>query len=74
MADEVEEAFERSEFLLAKDINAICAQAAAIPKGEPGECEGCGETFARLVNGSCAPCRDKRERLYRKGYHERRAL
>lgn len=30
-----------------------------IPPGEPGECDVCGEYFARLVNMICARCRDK---------------
>lgn len=27
--------------------------------GEAGECDLCGEESPRLVNGHCAPCRDK---------------
>lgn len=34
-------------------------QAAMIPEGNPGECEFCGEWSGRLVNGVCAPCRDR---------------
>ena len=30
-----------------------------IPPGQPGECELCGEWSGRLINGACAPCRDK---------------
>jgi hypothetical protein len=33
--------------------------AAEIPAGEPGDCELCGEWSGRLVNGACAPCRDR---------------
>jgi hypothetical protein len=33
--------------------------ASEIPAGEPGECERCGEFSLRLVEGACAPCRDK---------------
>jgi hypothetical protein len=32
-----------------------------IPKGNPGECDLCGEWSGRLINGACAPCRDKYE-------------
>ena len=32
--------------------------AAAIPAGEPGECDLCGEHSLRLVRGACARCRD----------------
>lgn len=37
--------------------------AALIPPGTPGECSGCGEMSGRLVDGYCAPCRDKYARL-----------
>jgi hypothetical protein len=30
-----------------------------IPKGNPGDCDFCGEYYSRLVNGVCSPCRDK---------------
>lgn len=30
-----------------------------MPKGEPGDCDLCGEWSGRLVGGACAPCRDK---------------
>lgn len=30
-----------------------------IPQGQPGDCETCGEWSQRLINGMCAPCRDK---------------
>lgn len=32
---------------------------ARLPKGRPGDCDLCGEWSGRLVNGACAPCRDK---------------
>lgn len=34
--------------------------AAAIPAGEPGDCDECGDTMPRLVGGLCAFCRDGR--------------
>lgn len=40
-------------------IEAIRKAAAEIPVGEPGECERCGEHVLRLVNNTCARCRDK---------------
>lgn len=40
-------------------IAAVRAKAADIPKGEPGECNYCGEYFERLVNGACGRCRDE---------------
>jgi hypothetical protein len=33
---------------------------ATIPAGVPGECDDCGETMPRLVDGRCAFCRDGR--------------
>lgn len=33
--------------------------AAAIPAGEPGECEECGEDSPRLVERLCARCRER---------------
>lgn len=36
----------------------IRANAAAIPKGSPGDCVECGDYNERLVNGICSPCRD----------------
>lgn len=58
MADEVDEATERNERRIAEGI----ARAAAVPlaKGNPGDCDLCGEWSGRLVLGACAPCRDKR--------------
>ena len=38
--------------------------AAEIPVGIPGECDGCGEFFTRLVDGMCGRCRDKYARFY----------
>ena len=34
-------------------------KAAQIPKGRPGDCDLCGEWSGRLVDGVCAPCRDR---------------
>lgn len=41
------------------EVSRICQQAAKIPVGNPGECDLCGEWSGRLVNGVCAPCRDR---------------
>jgi len=41
--------------------------AAAIPVGEPGKCEECGEQKTRLVGGNCAPCREYLERIANRG-------
>lgn len=41
------------------EVSRIRQQAAKIPVGNPGECDLCGEWSGRLVNGVCAPCRDR---------------
>ncbi len=42
-----------------KTAAAIAKAARDIQPGEPGECDLCGEESGRLINGACAPCRDK---------------
>ena len=59
MADEADQTFDRMEVQQAAKIAEICRKAAAIPKGAQGECERCGEDMPRLINGVCAPCRDR---------------
>ena len=59
MADEADVTSERMEVQEAADIAAIRRKAAEIPKGIPGECDLCGEDMPRLINGVCAPCRDR---------------
>lgn len=64
MADELDRAQEYVDFLDAQHVEAVRRKAALMPKGEPGECEKCGEQSLRLVGGACARCRD------RLSYHE----
>lgn len=48
--------------IAAREKEAVAAAqraAAEMPKGEPGDCELCGEWSGRLVRGVCAPCRDR---------------
>jgi hypothetical protein len=59
MTDEFDRASEREQADRDRALNNARAAAAAMPKGEPGECEGCGEYFARLVGGLCGFCRDR---------------
>jgi hypothetical protein len=40
-------------------VDRIRLAASEIPVGAPGECARCGEYSLRLVNETCAPCRDK---------------
>jgi len=59
MADLADITDERDAPIIEADVAYIRQQAADMPKGEPGECERCGEPSWRLVGGACAPCRDK---------------
>ena len=56
MTDEADIASEQEE--IARRA-AIKKAAKDLPPGEPGECELCGEWSGRLIDGACAPCRDK---------------
>lgn len=40
-------------------LAAVQAAAKNIPQGKPGDCDLCGEWSGRLVQGVCAPCRDR---------------
>lgn len=67
MADEVDTTNERIDFDNSISIRNTCACAQAINKGEPGDCDLCGETFLRVIIvffedeyiKSCGYCRDK---------------
>jgi hypothetical protein len=58
MADEADRAQDHSEAELARNLAAVRA-AAFIPAGIPGDCDLCGEYSSRLIDGACAPCRDR---------------
>lgn len=70
MADEIDATADRMDNELALTVRDACRVAAAIPKGQPGECHYCGEHFARVVTvtdpasgdkvESCGRCRDRR--------------
>ena len=59
MADIADVTSERMEVQEAAHIAEVRRKAAEIPKGKPGECDLCGEDMPRLINGVCAPCRDR---------------
>ena len=59
MADDADRAQININKLGASDIDKVRTRASLIPVGEPGECKMCEEHSLRLVNGYCAPCRDK---------------
>lgn len=56
MADDIDRTNDR---VLAETSALIAAAAADIPTGQPGECDLCGEWSGRLIDGNCAPCREK---------------
>lgn len=59
--DEIDQQLERDALLDDACIAKIRAQAAAIPVGEPGECQYCGKFFTRTVRNACGKCRDARK-------------
>ncbi len=59
MADIIDEASELRDREDAARVKAVRDRADQIPAGEPGECELCGNLSGRLVDGACAPCRDR---------------
>ena len=65
MADDVDVANDRLAISEADAVREVQRKAAKIPKGEPGDCDECGEYFARLVDGHCGYCRDRRIGLKR---------
>lgn len=59
MPDEIDFANDLAQTMTDAVVRAQREKAASIPAGKPGECDMCGEWSGRLVNGVCAPCRDK---------------
>ena len=59
MSDDVDHANDHIERLEAAAIGEVQARCASQPAGVPGECDLCGEWMVRLVDGACAPCRDR---------------
>ena len=55
MADDIDRANDLAEQL---NRSALAAADRAIPPGNAGVCEECGEFFVRIVNGHCARCRE----------------
>ena len=56
MADEIDRANDLAE---AWNARMIARHHGDIPKGEPGECQECGDYFERTVGGLCARCREE---------------
>lgn len=59
MTDIIDVANEYAAIETESSLAMVRRAAAAIPAGEPGECEECGEESQRLVNRLCARCRDR---------------
>ena len=57
MADIIDRANDYHESWLQEQIRKHGV--ATIPKGEPGECDWCGQFNPRIVKGACSKCRDK---------------
>lgn len=64
MADIADITDDRIEIATNDAITESSRAVAAMPKGEPGDCDKCGETMPRLVNGWCCRCRDKYKMKY----------
>lgn len=59
MSDDADISEIRSQVTLNASLTEIRLKAANIPLGHPGECNMCGNSYLRIVNGACARCRDK---------------
>jgi hypothetical protein len=59
MPDDIEDAEAKYDFIVDAEISNIRRSAAQIPPGSPGDCNLCGETFTRLIEGNCGRCRDR---------------
>lgn len=57
MADEMDRAHEAEEHH--RDLALANREPFTLLKGKPGDCETCGEHSMRLLDGMCAPCRDR---------------
>ena len=57
--DEADRASYYVESVIDDHVKAAMRRASDIPPGNPGECSCCGEWSGRLVNDTCAPCRDR---------------
>lgn len=57
--DDIDRAQELTDKLTEESLRKAKAQSVQMPKGNPGDCELCGRWSGRLVQGVCAPCRDK---------------
>lgn len=59
MSDIIDQANDFADADTARRVAELRARAQEILPGAPGECDLCGEWSCRLVDGHCAPCRDR---------------
>lgn len=57
--DECDITDSRIEIVIDDGVRAIQRRAAKFIVGSPGDCDKCGETMPRLVEGWCCRCRDR---------------
>lgn len=57
--DDIDRAQDLTEKQMEDNLRRVKAQSANMPEGKPGDCDICGYWSGRLVQGVCAPCRDK---------------
>lgn len=57
MTDEFDNASELEQKY--RDAAIEKARGKPLDPGKPGDCEMCGEWSGRLIEGACAPCRDR---------------
>ena len=57
--DEADYAQEKIDETTSNAIVAASYAASNMPKGNSGDCDLCGYWSGRLVDGACAPCRDR---------------
>lgn len=63
LTDPLDFAADLSQKLAEDEIGRVRRAAASMPEGTQGDCDFCGYWSGRLVNGACAPCRDRNDRM-----------
>ncbi len=58
MADEIDITNDRTQLAIDAKLQEISNAAKRAP-GTEGDCDLCGEWSGRLIDGACAPCRDR---------------
>ena len=58
MSDDVDITNDRTQLAIDSKVKEI-SDAAKLDKGVEGDCDLCGEWSGRLIDGACAPCRDR---------------